>query len=121
VYYTRLNRRGFSVPTVLQVRICALSSQYDAVASGHIHNLWAEHMPERPGLACDIGAGSGRDANWLAGKGWDVIAIEPSGSMRQCGARNSHPNVTCGSRPPGQVSHSISFDVLSISVILSIS
>ena len=37
-----------------------------------------------PGFACDIGAGSGRDANWLAEKGWDVIAVEPSSGMRDC-------------------------------------
>jgi SAM-dependent methyltransferase len=47
-----------------------------------------------PGFACDIGAGSGRDANWLAAKGWDVIAVEPSSGMRELAMPKSHPNVT---------------------------
>lgn len=42
-------------------------------------------MPNQPGLACDIGAGSGRDAAWLAGKGWDVIAVEPAAELRRLG------------------------------------
>ena len=33
-------------------------------------------------LALDIGAGSGRDAAWLASKGYEVVAVEPSSGMR---------------------------------------
>ncbi len=38
----------------------------------------------------DVGAGSGRDAEWLASHGWDVIAAEPATSLRQEAAR-LHP------------------------------
>src|SRR5262249_62188734 len=33
----------------------------------------------------DIGAGTGRDAAWLAAKGHEVVAIEPSNAMRRHG------------------------------------
>ncbi len=73
----------------------ALSSQYNAVTSAAVHGSWAEkHLPEKPGFACDIGAGSGRDANWLAAQGWDVVAVEPSVEMRELAARTSLPQVT---------------------------
>lgn len=71
-----------------------LSNQYNAVAFTDVHGAWMEHLPEKAGLACDIGAGSGRDANWLAAHGWDVIAIEPSRAMRELAMTNAHPGVT---------------------------
>ena len=53
-----------------------LSDQYNSLSSEVVHRTWlTEHLPSTPGLACDIGAGSGRDSNWLAAKGWDVIAV----------------------------------------------
>ena len=49
-----------------------------------MHAPWLSLLQERTaGFACDIGAGSGRDANWLTGKDWDVIAVEPSAGMRE--------------------------------------
>ncbi len=68
-------------------------ARYDALDSDEVHAGWApEHLPEEPGFACDIGAGSGRDANWLASKGWEVVAVEPS-SLREKAAAGSHPRV----------------------------
>jgi 2-polyprenyl-3-methyl-5-hydroxy-6-metoxy-1,4-benzoquinol methylase len=76
-------------------RAAALISQYDAIEADSVHLSWvARHLPEKPGFACDIGAGSGRDANWLAAKGWDVVAVEPSAGMRELAMASSHPNVT---------------------------
>ncbi len=72
----------------------ALSKQYNGIKFDDIHGEWRQHVPAKPGLACDIGAGTGRDANWLASNGWDVIAVEPSKSMRELAVKNSHPNVT---------------------------
>ena len=72
-----------------------LSTFYNAIESDAVHRSWIEkHLPEKPGFACDIGAGSGRDANWLASHGWDVVAVEPSASMRELATAKSHPNVT---------------------------
>ena len=57
----------------------ALLAQYDGVDPADVHADWAPaHLREEPGFACDIGAGSGRDANWLAARGWEVVAVEPS-------------------------------------------
>lgn len=73
----------------------ALCNQYNAVEPEALHNSWArDHMPVKPGFACDIGAGSGRDANWLASQGWDVVAVEPSAAMRELARAESHPNIT---------------------------
>ena len=73
----------------------ALSNQYNAIAPDAVHQCWLEkHLSNKPGFACDIGAGSGRDANWLAAKGWDVVAVEPSAEMRELAMAASHPNVT---------------------------
>lgn len=72
-----------------------LSAQYQKVEVDALHASWTpDFLTCTPGFACDIGAGSGRDANWLAAKGWDVIAVEPSQGMRELATQNSHPNVT---------------------------
>ncbi len=71
-----------------------LSDLYDSLSSDDVHRSWAEnYLRKEPGLACDIGAGSGRDANWLANKGWDVIAVEPSIEMRALAEDRSHGNI----------------------------
>jgi SAM-dependent methyltransferase len=73
----------------------ALYSQYNALPSDAVHGSWAKkHLSEKPGFACDIGAGSGRDANWLAARGWDVVAVEPSAEMRELAMGTSHPRIT---------------------------
>jgi 2-polyprenyl-3-methyl-5-hydroxy-6-metoxy-1,4-benzoquinol methylase len=42
-------------------------------------------LPSRPGKTLDVGAGTGRDAAWLAGRGFDVLAVEPVDELRQAG------------------------------------
>jgi 2-polyprenyl-3-methyl-5-hydroxy-6-metoxy-1,4-benzoquinol methylase len=71
----------------------SLFAKYRQMDSDILHRDWIQHLPEQPGLACDIGAGSGRDANWLAGQGWDVIAVEPEAEFRRLAQAQSHPNV----------------------------
>jgi len=67
----------------------ALAAQYDAMSSADVHQSWLSVLDSlKPRLALDVGAGSGRDARWLADKGWDVIAVEPS-DLRQQGITNS--------------------------------
>ena len=71
----------------------ALLAQYDGVDPADVHADWAPvHLREEPGFACDVGAGSGRDANWLADRGWEVVAVEPS-ALRDLAAERSHPRV----------------------------
>lgn len=50
-----------------------------------LHQNWSYLLPDQPGLACDIGAGSGRDAAWLVSKGLKVIAVEPAEELRTLG------------------------------------
>lgn len=71
----------------------ALFARYAAMNADEVHVDWApDHLRPEPGFACDIGAGSGRDANWLAAKGWEVVAVEPS-ALRDLAAPKSHPRV----------------------------
>ena len=72
----------------------AVFAQYHACDPEVVHRAWApKHLAGRtPGFACDIGAGTGRDANWLAGQGWEALAVEPS-KLREQGEKKAHPRV----------------------------
>lgn len=71
----------------------AFLAQYSALDPAEVHAAWERaHLREEPGFACDIGAGSQRDSNWLAAMGWEVVAVEPS-DMREKAADRSHPRV----------------------------
>ena len=69
--------------------------QYSAYKPDELHNIWAKELlrNRKPGTACDIGAGSGRDANWLAEQGWELVAVEPS-SLRARAKETSHARVS---------------------------
>lgn len=65
-----------------------LAERYEAVSS---EAMLAQVMPVLPKqaagrLALDIGAGTGRDAAWLAGLGYQVVAAEPAAGMRRVAA-----------------------------------
>lgn len=52
-------------------------------------------MPKSPVRVADIGAGTGRDAAWLAGHGHRVVAVEPARELREAGAeRHPSANIT---------------------------
>lgn len=53
--------------------------------SEDVHASWQSHLPERARFALDLGAGSGRDAMALAGRGWHVLAVEPAAELRRFG------------------------------------
>jgi SAM-dependent methyltransferase len=56
------------------------------------HAALLQFIPHEPDLiALDVGAGSGRDAAWLASLGHDVVAVEPAAGMRAVGQRR-HPD-----------------------------
>jgi 2-polyprenyl-3-methyl-5-hydroxy-6-metoxy-1,4-benzoquinol methylase len=60
-----------------------LTEQYEALAPEAVHHWLIDLMPTGKDLkALDVGAGSGRDAAWLASRGYDVCAVEPSEGMR---------------------------------------
>lgn len=69
------------------------SKRYDSIAVSTVHGWFENLLPTAPATALDVGAGSGRDAAWLAAKGFDVVAVEPSKEMRRIGKAN-HPDGT---------------------------
>lgn len=64
-----------------------LVKQYNKVAFESVHKEWLDNIPDK-GTALDIGAGSGRDARFLASKGFSVIAVEPASGMRKLAQEN---------------------------------
>ncbi len=67
-----------------------VAEQYESLNPSELHAWMADLMPEVPANALDLGAGSGRDAAWLADKGFEVVAVEPSHKLR-CIAQRIHP------------------------------
>ena len=65
---------------------------YESVSAEDLHGWLKKFFPEGPGQILDIGAGSGRDAAWLAGLGHQVVAAEPSSEMRR-EAKRLHPGI----------------------------
>ncbi len=65
------------------------SASFDSFRFEELHRGALPFLPAVPGLALDVGAGSGRDARWLAARGWEVVAVEPAVAMREQAA--SHP------------------------------
>lgn len=62
-----------------------LFDKYQTADPEKIHASWSIHLPDTPGLALDVGGGSGRDAKWLAVKGWEVVVVEPAGELFKLG------------------------------------
>ncbi|WP_026143100.1 MULTISPECIES: class I SAM-dependent methyltransferase [unclassified Thioalkalivibrio] len=60
-------------------------SEYEALTFENVHAAWKHLLPDRPGFAMDVGAGSGRDAAALAERGWEVLAVEPSDGLKSRG------------------------------------
>lgn len=55
---------------------------YEAIDPATLHAWLRSLLPNAPAAVLDIGAGSGRDAAWLASLGYEVVASEPSTAMR---------------------------------------
>jgi SAM-dependent methyltransferase len=70
-----------------------LAGRYEGVVAAVLHGAMLEFIPKgQDRLALDVGAGSGRDAAWLASLGFDVVAVEPAEGMRLEGQRH-HPDL----------------------------
>lgn len=73
-------------------RAQVLAEKYEGVSAEAVHAALADFIPREAGLlALDVGAGSGRDAAWLATIGYDVVSAEPAAAMRAEGQRR-HPD-----------------------------
>ena len=62
-----------------------LFDKYQSVDSDKVHASWSGRLPPDPDLALDVGGGSGRDAKWLADKGWEVVVVEPAKGLFELG------------------------------------
>ncbi|HSC64033.1 MAG TPA: class I SAM-dependent methyltransferase [Caldimonas sp.] len=65
--------------------------RYEAIDFAAAHAAVLPLLPVAPASAIDIGAGTGRDAAWLAERGYRVVAVEPTEAMRSR-ARSLHPS-----------------------------
>jgi SAM-dependent methyltransferase len=61
---------------------------YETIDPARLHSWLTDLLPAAPALVLDVGAGSGRDAAWLARLGHDVVAVEPSAGLRAEAARH---------------------------------
>lgn len=68
------------------VQAPALARGYEALAFEQVHAAVLDLIPQEPASVLDVGAGSGRDAAWFAGRGHQVVAVEPSAAMRAAAA-----------------------------------
>lgn len=69
----------------------ALFQRYESRDAAGIHAPWVHLFPAPPARILDIGAGTGRDAAWLASLGHRVLAVEPTDALRT-GAAKLHPD-----------------------------
>jgi SAM-dependent methyltransferase len=60
---------------------------YEGIDPARLYSWLTGLLPAAPALVLDVGAGSGRDAVWLARLGHDVVAVEPSAGLRAEAAR----------------------------------
>jgi SAM-dependent methyltransferase len=67
-----------------------LALRYEALRFEDTHRDLIALLPA-PGLAIDIGAGTGRDIAWLASHGWQGVAVEPTAELR-AHAQRLHPD-----------------------------
>ncbi|MGW0418641.1 class I SAM-dependent methyltransferase [Streptomyces sp. NPDC003015] len=67
-----------------------LGRVYESVSFEAVHGALLDLLPEAPARVLDIGAGTGRDAAALAGRGYTVDAVEPVAELRRV-AERLHP------------------------------
>ena len=70
----------------------SVANGYEQLDPNRLYRWVSDLFPPAPAAALDVGAGTGRDAAWLAGLGYNVTAAEPSERMRII-ARNRHPEI----------------------------
>jgi SAM-dependent methyltransferase len=65
----------------------ALAVQYEEVTFDEVHRDVLHLVVVEPSRILDVGAGTGRDAAALAGRGHSVVAVEPTAQLRAHGQR----------------------------------
>ena len=110
--------------SIYDLQADALAERYEAVSSEMMLAEVLSAMP-RPAierLALDIGSGTGRDAAWLAGLGYQVVAAEPAAGMRRVAvARHSDAGIRWidDALPALERTHALglSFDLVLLSAV----
>jgi 2-polyprenyl-3-methyl-5-hydroxy-6-metoxy-1,4-benzoquinol methylase len=69
-----------------------LVPRFEALSSAEVLAPVLEVLPAAPCRVLDVGAGTGRDSAWLAGRGHRVVAAEPVEPFRRAGAA-LHPEL----------------------------
>lgn len=64
------------------------TGQYESLTPNDVFGSAINLFPTKPSFVLDIGAGSGRDAAWMASLGHIVTAVEPSEGMRNLAIAN---------------------------------
>jgi SAM-dependent methyltransferase len=62
-----------------------LIPRFEAISTGELYAPVSELLPPAAARILDIGAGTGRDAAWLAERGHQVLAVEPVDGLRRAG------------------------------------
>ncbi|MEU5040854.1 class I SAM-dependent methyltransferase [Streptomyces griseorubiginosus] len=75
-----------------------LGEVYESVSFEDVHGALLDLLPEVPARVLDVGAGTGRDATALAGRGYTVDAVEPVAELRRV-AERLHPGSGVTWRP----------------------
>lgn len=69
-----------------------LAENYELIPFDQAHPILFNELGGKPPRSIlDVGAGTGRDANWMVANGHSVIAVEPAASFRALATR-LHPN-----------------------------
>ena len=68
-----------------------LLERYEIDSFSEVYAAVMHHFPSVPSRIADIGAGSGRDAGYLAKQGHRVVAVEPTSELREP-AKRLHPS-----------------------------
>lgn len=82
-----------STASFYQHNATQLAQQYDSLEFESVHQSWAAYWPKSGDIVLDVGAGSGRDARWMSKQGCEVIAVEPSASLRDIGNQSCSEQV----------------------------
>jgi 2-polyprenyl-3-methyl-5-hydroxy-6-metoxy-1,4-benzoquinol methylase len=62
-----------------------LIERFESVSATELYAPVAGLLPKQTTTIVDIGAGTGRDAAWLADQGHEVLAVEPVDALRHAG------------------------------------
>ena len=65
-----------------EVNADLITEEFEKLEFKDLHSDFLKYLPQQPCTILEIGAGTGRDAAWLADLGHQVVAAEPSNEMR---------------------------------------